>query len=96
MANEVYMFDMGSPVAMSVRSKTVHLTPKQHWLDPANSDGAWRGDGMGLDPVTREQLIKAREVLLVELDEVECRAETPFRSSPEYRDVFAKLQSELR
>jgi len=50
---------------------------------------------MGLDPDLRKQLVEAREVLLAEIDEVECRAKAPYRAAPDYRDVFAELQKQL-
>jgi len=52
--------------------------------------------GLGIDPDLRKQLIDAREALLVQIDEVECRAKAPFREAPDYRDVHAALRKELR
>jgi hypothetical protein len=83
----------------------VHLKQRPHTFDPLGTldwlthngmPSATRGVGMGLDPSLRKQLVEAREVLLAEIDEVECRADAPFRAAPDYRDVFAELQKQLR
>lgn len=50
---------------------------------------------MALDASLREQLMGAREVILAEIDEVECRAKAPFRGTPDYRDAYAELQKQL-
>jgi hypothetical protein len=50
---------------------------------------------MALDPTIRKQLEEAREVLLAEIDEVECRAKAPFRGAPDYRSSYAELQKQL-
>jgi len=50
---------------------------------------------MGLDPDLRKQLVAAREALIDQICEIERRGKAGFRV-PDYRDVYAELQSQLR
>jgi hypothetical protein len=52
-------------------------------------------EGSWIDAELREQLVRAREVILAEIDEVECRAKAPFRGAPDYRSAHAELQKQL-
>jgi hypothetical protein len=50
---------------------------------------------VALDAELRKKLIEAREVILAEIDEVECRVKAPFRGAPDYRSSYAELQKQL-
>lgn len=56
---------------------------------------------MTIDPTTRRELLEARDAILGQLEEIEFRATAQGQASvrkggtPDYRDVYARLQQEL-
>jgi hypothetical protein len=58
--------------------------------------GEKQGGLVALDPSMKEQLLSARERIIAQLDDIDLRMKGGVYGHPDYTDVAAELEGELR